>query len=402
MLMHVDEEIYKEAPNTVQNLIRKKKKAYFEEKLKENTGNSKKLSKTLKQLGLPEKRLPCTDIFLKAKEGLKFESFTISESYKKFYSNLENDLVHKLPAAIKKFDIKAVKVYYNDMFELSHNKLNFQIVQSNKISNLLKACNVNKAARIGDVPGRVLKDGADVLAISITQICNLSIKLIQFPKDCKPAKLKPLYKKGTKTNPKNFRPISLLPIVSKIIEKGMHNQTMEYLMHNNILYKCQSCFLNKHSTDTSLSYLTDKILTDVDSGLLTRMILIDLQKAFDTINHAILLKKMVSLGFSNNSIMWFQSYFSDRCFLVNIKNNYSSTAKIECGLPQGSILGTLLFLLCINDMKQAVNWVVQIFVSLYRIAIEIMLGFKTSKKVKLRKTKKELVEKTFQLCIKKQ
>ena len=105
------------------------------------------------------------------------------------------------------------------MFDLSHNKLNFQTVQSNTISNLLKACNINKAAGIDDVSGRFLKDGADVLAIPITQICNLSIKLSHFPKDCKLAKLKPLYRKGTKTDPKNFRPISLLPIVSKFLRK---------------------------------------------------------------------------------------------------------------------------------------------------------------------------------------
>ena len=192
--MHVDEEIYKEARNTVQSLIRKKNKAYFKEKLKENTANPKKLWKTLKQLGLPEKRLPCTDVCLKV-EDLKFDPFTISELFKKFYSNLANDLVRKLPAASKKFDIEAVKDYYNDMFDLSHNKLNFQTVQPNTISNLLKSCNVNKAAGIDNVSGKFLKDGADVLGIPITQICNLSIKLSHFPKDCKVAKLKPCTKK---------------------------------------------------------------------------------------------------------------------------------------------------------------------------------------------------------------
>ena len=196
------------------------------------------------------------------------------------------------------------------MFELSYNKLNFQTVQPNTISKLLKSCNVNKAAGIANVFGRFLKNGADVLGIPITQICNLSIKLSHFPKDCKVAKLKPLYKKGTKTDPKNFRPISLLPIVSKIFEKVIHEQTMEYLTDNNILYKYQSGFRKNHSTDTSLSYLTNRILTGFDSGLLTGMILINLQIAFDTINHDILLKKMASLGFS----------------IVSFK--YSSTAKI--------------------------------------------------------------------------
>ena len=85
-----------------------------------------------------------------------------------------------------------------------------------------------------------------------------------------------MYKKGTKTDPKNFRPISLLPIVSKIFEKVIHEQTMEYLTDNNILYKYQSGFCKNHSTDTSPSYLTNKIMTGFDSGLLTGMILIDL------------------------------------------------------------------------------------------------------------------------------
>ena len=137
------------------------------------------------------------------------------------------------------------------MFDLSYNKLNFQAVQSNAISNLLKACNTNKAAGIDDVSDRFLKDGTDVLAIPITQICNLSVKLSHFPED----------KKSTKTDPKNFRPISLPSIVSKIFEKVIYDQTMEYITDNNILFKYQSGFRKNHSTDTSLSYLTDKILT---------------------------------------------------------------------------------------------------------------------------------------------
>ena len=182
-----------------------------------------------------------------------------------------------------------------------------------------------------------LKDGADILTIPITQLCNLSIKFSHFPKDCKVAKLKPLYKKGTKTDPKNFRPISLLPIVSKITEKVIHDQTMNYLTENSILYRYQSGFCKNHSTDTSLAYMTDKILTGFDSGLLTGMILIDLQKAFDTINH-ILLIKMSALRFSDRSINWFQLYLSNRSFRVNIQGKYSRIAKIDCGVPQGSPL----------------------------------------------------------------
>ena len=118
-----------------------------------------------------------------------------------------------------------------------------------------------------------------------------------------------------------------------------HDQTMNYLTENSILYRHQSGLCKNHSTDTSPAYLTDKILTGFDSGLLTRMILIDLQKAFDTINHNILLRKMSTLRFSDRSINWFQSYLSNRSFRVNVQGKYSCIAKIDCWVPQGSIGG---------------------------------------------------------------
>ena len=111
--------------------------------------------------------------------------------FEKIFSNLANNLVQKLPAAAKKFSNKSVEDYYNDMFNSNLKKFYFQTIQTRYISDLLKNCDINKAAGIDDFSGRLLKDGADIL----TQICNLSIKFSHFPKDCKIAKLKPFYKK---------------------------------------------------------------------------------------------------------------------------------------------------------------------------------------------------------------
>ena len=176
-----------------------------------------------------------------------------------------------------------------------------------------------------------------------------------FPSCCKTAKLKPLFKKDSKTDPQNYRPISLLPIISKVIERVVHNQTNSFLTQNNILYTFQSGFRSKHSTDSCLSHLNDKILRGFDSGLVTGMILIDLQKAFDTIDHEVFFKKLSYLRFSSKTIAWFKSYLSSRTFKVNINKVLSDPGELTCGVPQGSILGPLIFLLYVNDMPQSVE-----------------------------------------------
>ena len=113
-------------------------------------------------------------------------------------------------------------------------------------------------------------------------------------------------------DPSNYRPISLLPLISKILEKTVHDQMIEYLDQYSILYKYQSGFGTKHSTDFCLSYLNDKILKGFDNGLFTGMILIDPQQAFDTINHNILLEKLEAIGFCDDTVNWFHSYLTDR------------------------------------------------------------------------------------------
>ena len=141
----------------------------------------------------------------------------------------------------------------------------------------------------------------------------------------------------------------------KVIEKVVHKQRTKFLNDNNIFYKYQSGCRNNHSTDLFLSFLIDKILKGFDNGVYTGMILIDLQKAFDTINHKILLDKLLPIGFSKNTISWYESYLAERHFTVEVANRVSKFSKISCGVPQGSILGPLLFLIYVNDMSQAVE-----------------------------------------------
>ena len=149
-------------------------------------------------------------------------------------------------------------------------------VLENSILTILKATQVSKAADIDNLSGCFLKDGAKVLYKPISNLCNLSITSEKFPDPCKVAKLKPLYKKGSVTEPCNYRPISLLPLIFKVIEKAIHDQTSTFLNSKNLLYTYQSGFRKKHSADFCLSNLNDKILKGFHRGMMTGMILIDL------------------------------------------------------------------------------------------------------------------------------
>ena len=173
-------------------------------------------------------------------------------------------------------------------------------------------------------------------------LLNLSISTNSFPNHWKIAKVTPLHKGGARNDINNYRPISVLPILSKILEKHVASSLSVFLRDNNLLYELQSAFRSGHSTETALIRLTDQILKNIDNDEVTGLVFIDFRKAFDVIDHELLLKKLSIYGATPSSVAWFKFHLSER-------KQFISFGKKQ-GVPQGSILGLGLFLLFVNDM----------------------------------------------------
>ena len=275
--------------------------------------------------------------------------------FNNFFSDIAENLVGRLPPIIGKYGYDFVKSFYQEKVSTIGENFTLSPVNEEHVLNLIMGLNSHKATGLDGLPARFVIDSADIICKPLTHIINLSIQSGVFPCDMKKAKITPIYKKKAKTDAGNYRPVSILNIISKIIEKIACEQLTGYLDSNNLLYELQSGFRSSFSTDSCLIHLSDFIRKQQDKGHFTGMVILDLQKAFDTVNHKILLDKLQAMGVGQIAVQWFKSYLSGREQLVSIADKRSDFRTVSCGVPQGSILGPLLFLIYVNDMKAAVK-----------------------------------------------
>ena len=239
--------------------------------------------------------------------------------------------------------------YLSYFTETTSNTFKFESITLENLAEVVKSLN-DASPGYDDLPLSIYKNNFDALSGTLLSICNKSLEQGKFPDQLKIAKITPIIKSGERTCITNYRPISVLTSLSKIVEKIVILQLTEYLNAEQILTPRQFGFRRGLSTENALHALFTDIYEAFSNNKIAVGILLDLSKAFDTVNHRILLHKLQLYGIRGAAYLWFESYFKNRFQYVSMSGVCSDRLEINCGVPQGSIVGPILFVLYMNDI----------------------------------------------------
>ena len=232
---------------------------------------------------------------------------------------------------------------------------NLKCVHPETVEQILSSLKNSKSCGLDSIDTFSLKLAGQRIIPALTHIINLSILTQQFPTSWKTAKIIPLYKKDDPLSPKNYRPVAILPILSKVLEKAVFLQIVDYMDSNHLIHPNHHGFRAGHSTTTGLIQMYDAWVEALDCDKYTGACFLDLSEAFDIVDHPLLMEKLKLYGFSENSLSWVGSYLTGRSQTVYIESFLSKVLLVPTSVPQGSILGPLLYIIFTNELPELVH-----------------------------------------------
>lgn len=344
-----DHRNYKTQRNRVNNIVRRAQRNHHRELLRETERNPDKFWRILKNIFPTKNKSSCAKLFDIDGSRISDKS-EIAQHFCSFFTNIAGTLKSK-SIMFTNFVWGAPK------YTAAKTRLKFKLnpVTVNEVFVLLKGLRRKKAAGPDNLPPGFLKDIAVQIAAPLTHVINTSIRTGIVPNGFKVGKITPVYKSGPRNILDNYRPITVLPVCSKIFEKCIYKQLMQFLETNNLLSCQQFGFRSGRNTEIAVTIFVDEIRKNMNNGMFTGAVFIDLSKAFDTLSHSQILTNLAAVGVHDIEQSLFADYLFNRSQMVSFDGICSQYQSINCGVPQGSILGPLLFLIAYDGVGEVLQ-----------------------------------------------